>query len=219
MLNYLLIKYKEYIKTIETINTRIQQEILMTIINEKDSKVYLERLLEKYSAFFDIKKEYDYHGIKFSAYAYFHSLNEKYVLTRKANLWRAKAFEHVLFLEVDRVDTDLIEKMRKLIKEHMEPELVREGNKYPCEDHMYSYLTLVILSKEKIENDMIRAVRRFHFDKGYLFSFRGHSEAHIACVDMESELVYTNFAAREMKKTLQSVFEEKKIEAVPQRGI
>ena len=160
------------------------------------SEKYLENVLEKYACLFDIKKPYELNGRKFSAYGYFYSLNEKYVLTRKANLWRAKAYEHILFLEVDKCDMSLIDEMRTLIKDHMEPEMARNGEKYPPEDHMYTYLSIAIISKEKPDKDFIKEIRRFKFDKGYLFNFRGHSEAHIICVDMESGSVHTNYAAK-----------------------
>ena len=178
------------------------------MIQNITTELYLDRILAKYRSFFDIKRDYEINGKKFSAYAYFESTNEKYVLTRKANLWRAKAFEHVVFLETEKCDRSIIEEIRKLIIDHMEPVFVRKGEKYPCEDHMYTYLTFVIILKEKPDKNFIRAVKHFHFDKGYLFNFRGHSEAHVICVDMESESVYTNFAANDLIKTYKEAFED-----------
>ncbi len=197
MLNYLLNKNKEYTNAkIQLINANKG-----FIDMELDFKgTYLDRVLDKYSSLFDIKKPYEINGREFSAYGYFYSLNEKYVLTRKANLWRAKAYEHILFLEVDKCDSSLIEEMKTFIRDYMEPVMARNGEKYPPEDHMYTYLSIVVISKERPDKDVIRAVRRFNYDKGYLFSFRGHSEAHVICVDMESESVYTNLAARDSKK-------------------
>ena len=69
-----------------------------------DSASYLEYILHKLSATHDITRNYILEGQSdgeqegpFPAYASYSSTSEKYVLTRKANLWTAKEYEHILF--------------------------------------------------------------------------------------------------------------------------
>ena len=70
------------------------------------------------------------------------------------------------------------------VKEYMEPVLVRHGEKYPEEDHMYTYLTFAILCDKTPAPEALKAVRKFRFDKGYKFSMRGHAEARLVVADM-----------------------------------
>ncbi len=64
-----------------------------------DSADYLNRLLLKYSGTFDIYQPYTILGKEYPAYGYFFSHVEKYVLVRKANMWSADTYEHVLFAD------------------------------------------------------------------------------------------------------------------------
>ena len=173
-----------------------------------ESSAYLNIILAKYAGIFDIYKEYEADGRQYAAYGYFSSLGEKYVLVKKAKLWSVKAYEHVFFLEEDRCTPGLLEELMKSVTEYMEPVLVRNGEKYPEKDHMYTYLTFVLLCRQAPDAETEKAVRNFRFDKGYLFSLRGHSEARLAVVGLEDRKVYTNPAGRSLKKMFVKAFEE-----------
>ncbi len=171
-----------------------------------NSEIFFEELLRRYRANFDITEDFKLGDKIYPAYARFFSLGEKYVLKKEAKLWAIRAYEHVLFIKTDSVDESLIEEIRKTIVENMEPELVRCGEKYPEKDHMCSYLSVVIISESTPSKEVQKLIRRFHFDKGYLFNFRGHSEAKIACVCIDSESIFTNYAAKELKELFTNIF-------------
>lgn len=88
----------------------------------------------------------------------------------------------------------------------MEPELVRKGRKYPEKDHMISYLTIVVISKNTPDKETIKNIKKFRFDKGYLFNFRGHSEGGFLCACLDSKEVYTNYSGRRLGKMFEDVF-------------
>ncbi len=169
---------------------------------------YLDRVLAKYAGSFDIFKDYEIRGNRYSAYGYFFSLGEKYVLTRKAKLWGIRAYEYVLFQETSSLTDVLLHQIVDALTGYIEPVLVRKNGKYPEKDHMYSYLSAVVICRCTPSEEMISRIRKTRFDKGYLFSFRGHSELHLIVVDLEKETVYTNAAAGKMRKLFVKVFEE-----------
>ncbi|MGI6211750.1 MAG: hypothetical protein ACOYJJ_04155 [Anaerovoracaceae bacterium] len=169
---------------------------------------YLDRTLAKYAGSFDIERPYRINGKEYAAYGHYISQQEKYVLTRKVNLWKIRGHEHVVFALCDRVTHDDLEEARRAMIEYMEPELVCSGNRYPEKDHMYSYLTFAFICETKPDAETIREIERFRYSRDYLFSFRGRTEAHIICVDMETKSVFTNRAARQMKKFYLSTFRE-----------
>lgn len=169
---------------------------------------YLDRLLEKYSSAFDIYQPYVIHGKEYPAYGYFFSHTEKYVLVREANMWSSDSYEHILFIETDEVTEALLEEAYGIVKDYMEPTLVRKGEKAPPPNHMYSYLTIAILSTKAVPKSMKKAIRKFKFEKSYKFNVRGFSQAHIICASMEDEAVLTNFVGRGSKKVFQSIFKK-----------
>ena len=167
---------------------------------------YLDEVLRRYSSSFDLYKDYSIDDEKYPAYGYFFSLGEKYVLKKEATLWSIRAYEHVLFCEVDTVTTDYVNHLYDVIKDHVEPKLVRKGEKYPEKDHMVSYLTMVVISKNTPDEETIKAIRKFHFDKGYLLNFRGHSEGGLLCACLDSRNIYTNRSAKRLYKMFDDVF-------------
>lgn len=168
---------------------------------------YLERLLQKYSGTFDIYQPYVIHGKEYPAYGYFYSHVEKYVLVREANMWSSDSYEHILFIITDKVDQALIDEAYSVVKDYMEPILVRKGEDLPAEGHMYSYLTISLISEHALSKDMQKAVKHFKYEKGYKFNIRGFAQAHIVCATMEDEKVYTNYVGRKSAKFYKNIFE------------
>ena len=122
---------------------------------------YLDQLLRKYSGTFDIYQPYVIHGKEYPAYGYFFSHVEKYVLVREANMWSSDSYEHILFIETEEVIPALIEEAYEIVREYMEPVLVRKGEDLPAPGHMYSYLTISIIAQKPLSKEMRKAVKHF----------------------------------------------------------
>lgn len=172
---------------------------------------YLDRLLAKYSGTFDIYQPYVINGKEYPAYGYFFSHIEKYVLVREANMWSSDSYEHIIFMETKELTEELIKEAYALVKDYMEPVLVRKNEELPPLNHMYSYLTIVILTVKPISKSLQKAVKKFKFEKGYKFGMRGFSQAHMICVSMEDECVYSNFAAHKSRKVYKDTFNDIKM--------
>lgn len=171
---------------------------------------YLDHLLRKYSGTFDIYQPYVIHGKEYPAYGYFFSHVEKYVLVREANMWSSDSYEHILFIEAEEVIPALIEEAYEIVREYMEPVLVRKGDDLPAPGHMYSYLTISIIAQKPLSKEMRKAVKHFKFEKGYRFNMRGFSQAHIICTTLEDEKVYTNYAGSKSAKLYKQNFKDTK---------
>lgn len=171
---------------------------------------YLDHLLRKYSGTFDIYQPYVIHGKEYPAYGYFFSHVEKYVLVREANMWSSDSYEHILFIEAEEVVPALIEEAYKIVREYMEPVLVRKGEELPAPGHMYSYLTISIIAQKPLSKEMKNAVKHFKFEKVYRFNMRGFSQAHIICTTLEDEKVYTNYVGRKSAKLYKQNFKDTK---------
>lgn len=123
-------------------------------------------------------------------------------------MWSADSYEHVLFIETDRVEQALVDEAYSIVKDYMEPVLVRKGNDLPAEGHMYSYMTISLIAGQPLSKAMQKAVKRFKYEKGYKFNIRGFSQAHIVCATMEDEKVYTNYAGRKSAKLYWDAFRD-----------
>ena len=163
-----------------------------------ESSVYLEKLLGSLSGSFDIYRPIIINVKEYPAYGYFFSLSEKFLVTEKVNLWSARMYEHLLFMQTEKCSEETLAEARELIENNMESTYVRKGEKYPEKDHMISYVTVCILSDKSPDANVTEAVRKYRFNKNYLFTFRGRAEGRIICVDLEAETVYGNRSARQV---------------------
>ena len=148
---------------------------------------FLEKLLQSYQSAFDITRPYDVNGDKFDAYAAFNVTSAKYVLVKKAELWRANCFEHTFFACRPALTTEDLARFREDIVTFIEPQLVRGGEACTAEHHMYTYITGIFI----FEN--------------YRLGFRGYAEARLLVFDRENHKVLGNRAAKDLVKGYEKV--------------
>lgn len=189
-----------------------------------NSSDYLNRLLLKYSGTFDIYQPYVILGREYPAYGYFFSHLEKYVLVRKANMWSADSYEHILFTDPEELTQAHLEEYRQAVTEYIEPTLVLKGERLPEPNHMYSYITIAVVTGKALSPEIKRAVKKFKFEKSYMHSIRGYTQTRIAVASMDDESVCVNGMGRTLKKMYQSIFEDVKagkpgyLEALEKQG-
>lgn len=171
---------------------------------------YLDRLLVRYAGTFDLYTPYHIGGKTFPAYGYFYSHVEKFVLTRNANMWSSDSYEHILFVAMDEVTASDVSEMKTILLEEVEPKLVLKGEELPPPNHMYSYMSVILISDKRPSKEAVKEVKKLSYDKGYMMNMRGFSQAQMCLVSIEEEKIYHNFAAHGKKKTLKGIFKEVK---------
>lgn len=162
----------------------------------------MDRLLRFYEPCFDLKSPFAVGETLYDAYAFCDVTSSKYVLVEKAELWRAYTFEHVFFREIDVFSQGELQKYEKQLREQIEPEFVRKGQKYPIPDHMCTYLTGIFICRQAVSKDAIRAIRKHRFRLNYRFALRGYCESRLAVLDLENGQIYGNTAAKLLVKRL-----------------
>lgn len=167
---------------------------------------FMEKLLGSYQSAFDITRPYDVNGDIYDAYAAFNVTSAKYVLVKKAELWRANCFEHTFFACKDSVTAEELKKFGEDIVTYIEPQLVRGGEACTPEHHMYTYITGIFICEDGVSEEAKKEVRNFKFFKNYRMGLRGYSEARLLVFDMKNHKVLGNKAARELIKGYKKVF-------------
>ena len=159
----------------------------------------LEKLLRSYESSFDVFPSYQLGDAFFDAYAAFDMTGAKYVLSKKAELWRVQCYEHAFFRLRDVLTADDVAAFRQQIIDRIEPELVRRGQPLPPPDHMYSYVTGIFLC-DRITPEAEKAARAFRYNKNYRLTFRGYTQARLLVFDFSTGRLFGNGAARKLKK-------------------
>lgn len=170
---------------------------------------YFDRLYPCYANMYDMEQPYELCGTACLAHGYFCSHSEKFVLSREAKLWESNNFEHIFFIETASLAESDLAQMDRMIREYVEPEMVRGKEKYPPKNHMYTYITFVFLCSSSPEKEIVKSIKKYKYSRNYLFTIRGYCQARVVAADMESRKVYTNSAGSVLKKLYRSVMKDR----------
>lgn len=157
----------------------------------------LKKLLDSFQHSYDVERTCDINGDIYDAYASFHAASARYVLVKKAELWRTNCFEHVFFrLQKHEFTEKSVDIFQNQIETYIEPELVRHGEKWPAENHMYTYITAIFICEDNISLSARKKVRSFRYIKNYKLTIRGYCEARILVFDLKNREIFGNRAAK-----------------------
>lgn len=162
-------------------------------------ETYLDNLIAQYEGYFDIQRPHVFAGSEILAYARFTRRTTKYMLTKQAQLYATEVFEHVFFVYASNLDEAAFAREKERIIA-AEQEYVQ-----PNADHMYSYITLILLCGH-IEEPVKQQVRRMRYTKNYRYGIQGYSTVRIAAVDLGDQTFVLNRQAKELKAVLTRAF-------------
>ena len=167
---------------------------------EKQQK--LEKLLVVYQNYFDILRDVSIDGVTFPATAEFHSRSEKYVLVKAAQIWATESNEYAYFYIADKLGADELDKVYQTARD-AGLKLVK-----PHSEHMYSYVTLVILADE-IDKDVKEAIKKIRFEKSFRLSLHGWMEFRIAAINLSNGEIITNRKGKDVRAILEQNLQSK----------
>lgn len=159
---------------------------------------FLENLLNSYQEAFDIVRPFEANGHFYDAYAEFNVTSARYVLVKKAELWRTNCFEHVFFFCRQCLQAEELYAFGQEIADYIEPQIVRGGRACTEKDHMYTYITGIFICEKSVPKAVTKEIARFKAFKNYWLGIRGYMEARLLVFDLESRKVLGNRSAREM---------------------
>lgn len=153
----------------------------------------LDKLLRSCETWYDIERTDG--PAPLAATAFFHEHGEKYVISRKAQLWAADQYEYLWFYSVPVLTADIakecIERTRTLGEERIAPH----------KDHMSSYAVAILLC-DSAEPDAVSVVKRSHYRKSFQYSLQGWMELHSILINRDTGEVLSNSDGRQTAKSL-----------------
>ena len=157
---------------------------------------WLALMLQQYKPYFDITTYDDDAPLKNQCV--FHSRSEKYVLSKKAQLWAAETNEYLYIFSVPtlNLDTYTVCRDRALA---LGMELVK-----PHSEHMYSYITAIILYDEA-EEEALQALQQYKKSQNFKLSLHGWMEYRIAAVNVHTHAISANKSGKDVKQFLQNI--------------
>ena len=163
----------------------------------------IERLLRSYEAYYNITTyEDDQKPLKAVCEFYEHS--EKFVLSRKAELWSANCEEFIYLFDIEHLTKEVFEKYRDFVKE----DGLKRANIGP--GHMYTYITPIFIC-DTCDDEAKKAVKRCRIYQSFQFSLHGWMDYHVAVLEISNNnKIFTNRSGKCVEKVLKNVLFQKK---------
>lgn len=162
----------------------------------------IDRLLKSYEAYYNITTYQDEQK-PLKAVCEFYERSEKFVLSRKAELWSANCEEFIYLFDIDHLTKELFEKCRDFAKE----DGLKRANIGP--GHMYTYITPIFIC-DTCDDEAKKAVKRCRIYQSFQFSFHGWMDYHVAVLEISNHKIFTNRSGKCVEKVLKNVLFQKK---------
>ena len=154
----------------------------------------------------ELVKPSEVNGHTYDACASYHESGAKYVLSKKAELWRISCHEHAYFKAVEELNDQDVETFLTDLTEWIEPKVVREGKEVPDTDHMYTLVTGIFFADKPVADSVKKKIRKYKYYKNYRFSLRGYCQVRLLVFDTAEQKVFGNRAAWELVKGYAKMF-------------
>lgn len=160
-----------------------------------DNNAYIDMLCERYTRYFDIKRDYALLGKNIDIFAEYNMKNQRFFLTKGAVIFSFENFEYCIVKAFDhRVDESEIEDFTEFLKEATN-KLVK-----PNDEHMSTYVSGIIVSDKGFCAEAIKRAKKFKYSKNFMFTLKGWCDVRLLLVDLMENQIITNSKGREVKK-------------------
>lgn len=157
----------------------------------------VERLLNSYEAYYNITR-FDEEEKPLTAICEFFEHSEKYVLSKRAELWSADCEEFIYLFDIERLTLEQFEKCR----DYAEDDGLKRAHIGP--GHMYTYITPVFIC-DTCDEDARKALKKCHIYKSFHFALHGWMDFHAAVLEVNNNKIYTNRSGRCVEKVMKNV--------------
>jgi len=173
---------------------------------------FIDGVLDSISDKYDIYHNYWFGGRKFVIYAYCYNHNNKFASTmnESSKLWEAKSYEHLFFINDDNLSLEDYEDLKKFAIDQIEPHFVRADGNKPINHHLYTYITFIVITRNRPQIEVEKAIRNLRWHKSYAFFTRGYCKLRFVCVTPKEFNIIVNDNAPEIKEYLNRVILRKK---------
>lgn len=163
----------------------------------------ISTLLDSYRAYFNIIR-CEEEKKPLVAVCEFFEHSEKYVMSRKAQLWNADCEEFIYLFDIEHLTLEEYERC----KDYAYEDGMKRAHIGP--GHMYTYITPIFIC-DSCDVDAVKALKKCRIYKSFRFSLHGWMDFHNAVLEVNTNKIYTNNSGKCVAKILKKVlFKERK---------
>ncbi len=160
-------------------------------------KDYKENIKDRLSRYFNVEEKYTYSNEEFDLFAVSNVRNERYMASKKLTIYAFENDQYCFmkhYKELSRKELEeIIGILKNSIKDYIDPH----------HEHMSSTITGILVVDELKEDDLIKNIQRFNYQKSFAFGLKGWADVGLVLVDLNKGEVITSKKAKKVDKFYQ----------------
>lgn len=157
-------------------------------------EIYKAKIKERLSRYFDLKEDYVYKDQEFDLFAVSNMRNEKYMASKKLTIYAFENDEYCFMKHTKDLDREKLEGIINNLKNSVQDFI------NPHHEHMSSTITGVLVVDENIEPEVIKEIKKFHYQKSFAFGLKGWADVRLLLIDLKDGLVIPSKKAKKSVK-------------------
>lgn len=154
-------------------------------------KEYKENIKGRLSRYFNLEEKYTYSNKVFDLFAVSNVRNEKYMASKKLTIYAFENDQYFFMKYYKELKKDEFEEIVELLKNSIMDYVD------PHHEHMSSTITGVLVVDELKEEDLIKSIQRFNYQKSFAFGLKGWADVGLVLVELKKGEV---FKSKKVKK-------------------
>ncbi len=141
-----------------------------------------------------MEEKYKYNKEEFDLFALSNIRNEKYMATKRIRIYAFENDEYCFMKYYKSLNEDSLGKIIDILKISI--------NDYikPHDEHMSSTITGILAVDNIEDSEIIKKVKKFHYQKSFALGFKGWVDVRLVLVDLNRKDVITSKRAKGVKK-------------------
>ncbi|MCX7884296.1 MAG: hypothetical protein N2448_04620 [Caloramator sp.] len=157
-------------------------------------ELYLQSLENKFFKYFTIEKNIFIKGIEINIFAKYFEKTGRTLITQRDVIDAFENYEYCFIKTYESISLKEIIEFEEFLKN------VVECYVKPHSEHMCTYLTGVMVSKESLTDECVKEIKKFKYSKSFKFMLHGWCDVRLIAADLFSNAVITNKAGKSVKK-------------------
>lgn len=157
-----------------------------------NSQDYIEKISNLLSRSFDIERAHHYKGKTFDLFAASFVRSERYVASKKIQVYGFENNEYCLVKRVKDLYPSVLADFTSILIDACQ-DLVK-----PHEEHMSTIITGVVVVEGKIDESLKHEIKRFNYNKSFLLGLKGWTYIRLLVVDIDGRMVFSNRRGKEI---------------------
>jgi len=146
---------------------------------------YKEKMKERLIRYFDIEEDFKYKDYIFDLYGIYNLRNEKYLASKKLTIYAFENNEYIFLKHYPEINVFVLDGFIEILKESIDDFIT------PHDEHMSSTITGLLAVDSLDDEELIKKIKKFKFQKSFLFGLKGWVDIRLIIVDLNKEILIT----------------------------